>query len=474
MWSKIKKFTLAMSIQVTIFYIGILFCILFIMSFFTVWGIQYILFMQAENDITASANNITSYLATGHPLDQQVLNEDFLPPDVILRIYDEQNNLIIDNAPYTINTSKPQMREQEGIQLIENTLLREIPRHAYEVNHTHFYYLQQLVQQNGHSYQLYFMKIISEKNAVLKTLSNIMKASNLVALLFIITSGIFIIRNILRPIRKITAIAKEIEINDLSKRIHVKDSNDELHHLAKTFNHMLDRLQMGFEQQQRFVADASHELRTPITVISGYANMLDRWGKQDECALQEGISAIKSEAANMYELIEKLLFLARTDQSNQVINKTNLDMQGLMEEIVQETQLIAPNHQILLTKNDSAIMYADSASIKQMLRIFIENSIKYTPVGGTIRIASQQIGNYLHITIQDTGIGISQEEQSKVFDRFYRVDASRSKLTGGAGLGLSIAQCIARQHDIEIQLTSIVGEGTTIRLQIPLPSKSND
>jgi signal transduction histidine kinase len=234
---------------------------------------------------------------------------------------------------------------------------------------------------------------------------------------------------------------------------------------------MLDRLQTGFEQQQQFVADASHELRTPITVISGYANMLDRWGKQDEFALQEGISAIKSEAVNMYELIEKLLFLARTDQSNQVINKANLAMQSLIEEIVQETQLIAPNHQILLTRNDSAIIYADCASIKQMLRIFIENSIKYTPIGGTIRIASHQVSTYLNITIQDTGIGIPKEEQSKVFDRFYRVDASRSKLTGGAGLGLSIAQCIAQQHDIEIHLTSTLGEGTTIRLHFPLPSK---
>jgi signal transduction histidine kinase len=415
-----------------------------------------------------SANNVMNYIAADHPLDKQLLNENILIPGVILRVFDDQNTLILDSAPYTFSEHQLLPNDQEGIHLLENTLRSEEVPPSFDVNHTHFYSLKQLVEQNERSYQLHFLRIISENDDFLKNLSIIMKTSSFFGVLIIMMSGLFIIRNILWPVRDITAIAKSIEINDLGKRIHINDNNNELHQLAKTFNHMLGRLQTGFEQQRRFAADASHELRTPITVISGYANMLDRWGKQDPVVLEEGIKAIKSEAANMHELIEKLLFLARTDQSKQVLNKVNLNIKDLIEEIVQETRLIAPNHCILLIKNDTAVIYADSASIKQMLRIFIENSIKYTPIVGTISIASHRTSTYLDITIQDTGIGISPEHQSKVFDRFYRVDTSRSKLTGGAGLGLSIAQYIAEQHDSVIDLTSTPGEGTTIKLRIPM------
>ena len=236
---------------------------------------------------------------------------------------------------------------------------------------------------------------------------------------------------------------------------------------------MLTRIQKGFEQQRRFVADASHELRTPITVISGYANMLDRWGKQDPAVLEEGIDSIKSEVANMHGLIEKLLFLAKADLNKQIMNKTKVNMEHLIEEVLQETRLIAPNHHILLRQNDPSLIYADFSSLKQMLRIFIENSIKYTPTGGTIHIASRQTSSHLEITIQDTGIGIPEEDQSKIFERFYRVDKSRSKSTGGTGLGLSIAHWIAKQHNMTIHLTSTQGEGTTIMLRTALFSSKD-
>ncbi len=467
MWSKIKSITLPNSIKLSILYIAVSLCILFITSFISVWWVQYILYSQASNDLKMSANNVMSYIVADHPLDEHLLNENILVPDIILRVFDEQNTLVLDNAPSTLSTHQLQMNDQEGVHLLENTLLREEVAPAFAVNHTHFYYLKQLVQHNEHTYQLHFLKIISEKEDFLESLSTIMKISSLLGLLIIILSGLFIIRNILRPIRDITFLAKAIDINDLGKRIDVSNNNNELHKLAKT-NHMLDRLQTGFEQQRRFAADASHELRTPVTVIIGYANMLDRWGKQDPDILDEGISAIKSEAANMHELIEKLLFFARADRSKQVQNKVNFNIKNLIEEVVQETRLIAPSHCILLSKNDTAVIYANSASIKQLLRIFIENSIKYTPIGGTISIVSYRTSIYLDITAQDTGIGIPQECQSKIFDRFYWVDTSRSKLTVGTGLGLSIAQYIAEQHDSVIDLTSIPGEGTTIRLHIPL------
>jgi len=390
---------------------------------------------------------------------------------VILRVFDEHNRLIVDGAPYFPKTQALAEEDEEAVYRRLVPLRR--PLHAAHVDRDYFLYNKQTVRVDDRLYQLYIIKNMTEQAHFLKTLIKSLLAANILGLLIAIVSGIYISRRILRPIRDITDTAKEIEVADLGKRIRESGTNDELQELARTFNHMLNRIQTGFEQQRRFVADASHELRTPITVISGYADMLDRWGKQDPAALEEGIGAIKSEAANMNGLIEKLLFLAKADQGRQIVNKTAVAMEPLIAEIVQETRLIAPDHHIELGVNDSATIQADAASIKEMLRIFIENSIKYTPAGGKISIESRRDNGQLMITVQDSGIGIPEEDLTKIFDRFYRVDQSRTKATGGTGLGLSIARWIAEQHESTINLMSKPGDGTTVMINIPLIMESH-
>jgi heavy metal sensor kinase len=470
MWSRIKQLAIPISIKLTFLYAAILSCTLLFTSVLTVAGLYYVLYTQANDDITLSTNSVMHYLAEGNKLDQHLLKENILVPGIILRIFDDQNNLLIDSAPYLPGNHVLTKENNDNLNPLNFVPTKKRALKVINVDHVYFYYVNQMVWQNGHLYQLYIMKTMSEQTHFLKTLVKSLLVTNLIGLLIAIISGTFISRRILHPIRDITDTAKEIEVSDLGKRITLTNSNDELQELARTFNYMLQRIQTGFEQQRRFVSDASHELRTPITVISGYADMLDRWGKQDPSVLNEGIEAIKSEASNMYGLIEKLLFLARTDQSKQIITKTLLAMEDLIEEVVQETHLIAPNHHIVLQQNDEATVYADASSIKQMLRIFIENSIKYTPTGGTISIASRQTDNHLEIIIRDTGIGIPEKDQPKIFDRFYRVDQSRSKMTGGTGLGLSIARLIAAKHDSTIQLTSTYGQGTTVTIRIPRAS----
>lgn len=470
MWLRIKRFTIPISTKLTVLYAIILFCILLFTNVLTVAGVYYVLYSQANDDINISANSIIRYVMAGNPVDQRLLKENLLVPGVILRIIDDQNRLLVDSAPYVSGNHELFVKAEEDLNPLKFAPFKKRTLRIINIDHVYFYYTNQVIWQNGQVYQMHIMKTMLEQTHFLKTLIKSLLLTNLIGLLIAGISGMFISRKILRPIRDITATAKEIEVNDLGKRITLTKSNDELQELARTFNHMLNRIQTGFEQQRRFVSDASHELRTPITVISGYADMLDRWGKQDPSVLAEGIEAIKSEAANMYGLIEKLLFLARADQSKQIMNKILLNTEALIAEVVQETRLIAPNHQILLCQNDKATIYADASSIKQMLRVFIENSIKYTSPGGTISITSRQTVTYLEITIQDTGIGIPAEDQPKIFDRFYRVDRSRSKITGGTGLGLAIARWIAEQHDSSIQLVSTYGEGTTITVRIPLRS----
>lgn len=473
MWSKIKSLPIPISVKLTSLYTLILFCILLLTSLLTITGLRHFLSVHAEQELDDSVNNVTRYLIAGRPIDQHLLKENLLAPEVTLSIFDDQGNLLLTSTPYLTNSLISSKEEEEHNKPRHPKAPPHGKRFLQKTSSEEKYYVQQLTWQGDRIYQLQFIRTMSLQSSFLKVLIDNMIVTNLIGLFIAIISGIFISRKILHPIRDMIQTAKEIEINDLSKRIAVNGSDDELQKLAKTFNHMLNRIQKGFEQQQQFVGDASHELRTPITIISGYADMLDRWGKQDPAALNEGISAIKSEAASMHGLIEKLLFLAKSDRGKQLLNKVPVPMEDLIEKVFQETLLIALDHQVVLTRNDVSIISCDAAAIKQMLRIFIENSVKYTPSGGTIRIHSEQTKTHLNITIQDTGIGISEEEQPKIFNRFYRVDKSRSKITGGTGLGLSIAQWIAEQHHSTIEVESTFGTGTTTTVKIPLLSSNS-
>lgn len=459
MWSKIKL-RITISIKITLLYTLILCCILFFTSLLTYAGIQYYFSATAKKDVKISTENVKRYLETGNSPVQLLSEETILTPGVMLKVFDEQNNLLGESGSF--NTVK-QLRVAD-----DNYSIRHHNLPLIQLLTMEDYFVDELFSWNDGVYRLQFVRRMSVESHFLKVLTEKMLLANSLGLFIIVISGIFISHRILRPIRYIIATTKEIEINNLEKRLNESSLNDELQELAKTINYMLTRIQTGVEQHQRFISAASHELRTPITVISGYVNMLDRWGKHDVLILDEGVAAIKSEASNMQNLIEKLLFLASADQGEQMLKKELLEMEGLIQEVFQETRVIAPDHKITLEKNDPAAILADASAIKQLLRIFVENSIKYTLTGGSINFASRRTGEHLTITIQDTGIGIPEEDQPKIFDRFYRVDKSRSKITGGTGLGLSIARWIVEQHSSTIHLFSKPGKGTIITVIFPL------
>ena len=285
--------------------------------------------------------------------------------------------------------------------------------------------------------------------------------SSLFGLFIMISIGVQVARKVLLPIEVMTEDIKEISSNSLDKRLNVSTAKDELKDLSIAFNGMLDELHEMYDKQSMFVSDASHELRTPIAVIQGYASMLDRWGKSDPEVLSESLIAIKTESENMKELVEKLLFLARADKNRIVLEKELFDIPGLMTEIVRETEMIAHNHTVVGDIDFDGQLYGDQNSIKQALRVFIDNSIKYTPDGGRVSILLYNEENNVIISIKDTGIGIPKEDIPHIFDRFYRADKSRTKETGGNGLGLSIAKWILDQHHCNVYVDSTVDVGTT-------------
>ncbi len=308
----------------------------------------------------------------------------------------------------------------------------------------------------------------SRKDNYIVVLLEILAVWNIIGLIIIIIIGSKASKKFLSPVYTMADTVKKISINALDKRLDIKGSKNELKDLAKTFNDMMDRIQSSIEKQNQFVSDASHELRTPISVIQGYANMLDRWGKDDKDVLEESIDAIKSESKSMKDLIEKLLFLARGDKNTQKVEKENFMMNELIDEIVKETKLIDDVHKIENEHNDEFSINADKKLIKEAIRIFIDNSIKYTEKGEGIKIDSYKREKEAIITIADNGTGISKEDLPHIFDRFYRADKSRTKSSGGTGLGLSISKWIIDKHNGKIHVWSEINIGTIVKITLPI------
>ncbi len=276
----------------------------------------------------------------------------------------------------------------------------------------------------------------------------------------------------MKPILSMTEDVKDMSANNLNTRLNVSGTKDELKDLAFTFNQMLDDIQKSYEREKQFVSDASHELRTPIAVIKGYAGMLNRWGKDDPAILEESIQAILSETDNMHSLVESLLFIARNDKGTLKMDLNTFCLSDLVAETIKETKLIDSQHTLIEHVESQVVVHGSADKLKQALRIFVDNSIKYTPDEGEIRISLRKSEKHAIITLSDNGIGISKEDLPNIFDRFYRADKSRTKMRenqhGGTGLGLSIARIIIEQHGGRIHVDSELNIGTTFTLFLPL------
>lgn len=251
-----------------------------------------------------------------------------------------------------------------------------------------------------------------------------------------------------------------------NEKIHTGDS--ELQGLEESINNLLDRMRESYRQQARFVSDASHELRTPISVIQGYANMLDRWGKEDEKILNESIVAIKSEAENMKNLVEQLLFLARGINGKTQLNCKEFFLNDMMNEVFEESKMIDENHIYKYEENEKIKIYGDEALLKQTARILIENAVKYTDKGELIKFKiGKNKKEEVYFYIQDSGIGMNEKDVSHIFERFFRADTARDRKTGGTGLGLSIAKWIIDKHGGYFGVLSREEIGTRITVFLP-------
>lgn len=303
----------------------------------------------------------------------------------------------------------------------------------------------------------------------------------LIGLAVYAVTGIRPIRKRLKPLNEISEDAfkistmpfDETRIHDLENAISritpdgpqgkLVTNDSELKGLEAAINSMIDRLRDSYRQQVRFVSDASHELRTPIAVIKGYADMLDRWGKDDPKILEESITAIRKESSHMNELVEQLLFLARGDSGRQPVNIEHISINEVMKEVYEESLMIDGNHTYEFKNSGNIEADADEAMLKQAVRILVDNAAKYTDKGDGITLGCgyNDDGRPM-LYVQDNGIGMSSEDVKHVFERFYRADNARYSKAQGSGLGLSIAKWIIDRHGGYFDVLSRKDIGTRI------------
>ena len=268
----------------------------------------------------------------------------------------------------------------------------------------------------------------------------------------------------LKPVTEITSAALEIyRTDDLDRRVDVV-TNDEVGRLASAFNEMLDRLARLFRAQQRFVADVSHEMRTPLTVIRGNVDLL-RMG----CADEESLDAITSESERMTRMVSNLLLLSQADAGVLPMHMAPLDLGPLIASIVRSGSIMADGRvEVTSDVAGELLVQGDADRLKQVLLNLVDNAIKHTPEDGRVTVtATSEDSHMVRLKVTDTGIGIPPEDLPHVFERFYRVDKSRSRAQGGAGLGLAIVKSIVEAHGGRIEATSEVGAGTSFIVTLP-------
>ena len=289
------------------------------------------------------------------------------------------------------------------------------------------------------------------------------------AILGALFGGYLLARKALQPIERMTAKAEQITAQRLDQRLEILNPDDELGRLARTLNGMIERLEEAFGEIRRFTADAAHELRTPLAVLRSDAEIALRSERAPE-EYRRVLASILDEAVRLSRLTDQLLLLCREDAETVPVVSEPVRVDRLVMEVVEQLRILAEDKQIALTieKLDGFEFRGDGLRLRQVLFNLLDNAVKFTPPSGKITVQGIVSDGRIDIEVRDTGIGIPQEHLPRLFERFYRVDKSRSRAQGGAGLGLAISRTIIESHGGEIQVASEPGTGTCVHVLLPL------
>lgn len=333
-----------------------------------------------------------------------------------------------------------------------------------------FRFAFQKLQANGH---VYTVEMGIPADDAVDTLHDFRSYLLMFAPLLLLVAaggGYWLSRRALAPVDALVRTARDVSGTNLSSRLQKLETGDELQRLSDTLNEMLDRIESAFQRVTQFTADASHELRTPVSLIRTEAELALRRSR-GEAEYKESLRHILLEAERTTALIEQLLSMARADSGREALHLEPIDLRQTLRSVVDSWQQVATMRNLQFSANldspDSSVM-GDETMLRRLADILLDNAFKYTPSPGSVHLSLEAKGDSAIITVRDSGVGIAEEDQGKIFERFYRVDKARSRAQGGVGLGLAIAQWIVTQHGGSIHVESQPGQGAVFCVELPM------
>ncbi|NOV03864.1 HAMP domain-containing protein [Paenibacillus sp. LMG 31457] len=302
------------------------------------------------------------------------------------------------------------------------------------------------------------------------TLLWVMLIGGVLAIFISALSGLALARQFMHPIRALTSAIRSVKEKGLTERVSNIQNGDELSSLAQLFNGLMNQLEISFRQQKQFVEDASHELRTPITIMEGHLSLLNRWGKSNPEVLEESLQASLQEIRRMKGLVQELLTLTRVESQLLTENHNPISPVPLILETLERFKVLHAEFEFQANteKMEDVLISISPLHLEQILLIVLDNAVKYSTNDKRIAVEGERLKNDVQITVRDYGIGIPQADLPYVFDRFYRVDKARNSEIAGTGLGLSIAKQFVSNYQGEMTIHSEENKGTTVSIKLPV------
>jgi len=323
---------------------------------------------------------------------------------------------------------------------------------------------------------LYIIQVGTSMDSVEATLNRlllVLLVSMPIVVAVSLAGGWFMAGRALRPVDAITLAAQRIAGGDLTQRLTVPAAADEIGRLTKTFNDMIDRLETSFRQIRQFSSDASHELRTPLTVMKGETELVLRRPRETQdykVVLESNLEEID----RMTRIVDELLFLSRADMGEVKMDRLPVSLDTLIEDLHRQASLLGHEReiQVVLQSTAPAVVLGDELRLRELFLNLLDNAVKYSHSSGTVDVALAIEHTQARVSVTDRGIGIAQEDQSRIFDRFYRTDNARTHTKKGTGLGLAICAWIVESHHGKLKVQSKIGEGSTFTVILPLAPAS--
>lgn len=437
----------------------------FIFSFIQYNVVSRWMLNEEKNNISQALNEISLFVKQGGSLDDNLsanaeLQSQIYEKDQIIRILYPNGE---PKRTYFANNDTPkyyvpfQPVEQKTVVLLGT-------------NNNKIYLGRAPVHSANFTGYVEIIQPLTRYHQMMSSLFFVMSVFGGIALLLSGLFGFLMAKSFLMPLQKLSATMNKIRKKGFHERMEPSNSKDEMGELTNIFNEMMDQIELSFNQQKRFIEDASHELRTPVQILEGHLKLLNRWGKKDPNILDESLQASIQELDRMKKLVSELLDLSRAEQIEMKSNDQSAILLKTLNQVIRNFEVI--HEDFTFEMNDISLknstVQISENHLEQILIILLDNAVKYSDEVKKIDVIVEEATELIKITVRDYGVGIPEEDLSKIFHRFYRVDKARSRAKGGNGLGLSIAKQLVESYTGEIYATSKLGEGTSITFTLPV------